>query len=190
MGLVLVEPPATEPVTLEEAKNYLRVDVSEDDELIANLIRAAREYVEVTTGRALVTQVWDLVLDGWPRGNIVRIPRLPLQDVLDITYKDKVAQAYTLPQQSYVVNAAEGYVLLDPTNWVVSALLHSPLSQLIVRFRAGYDDPARIPQPLKLAMLFLIAHWYENREATAEVTRREMPWGVEALLVPYRVHWF
>jgi len=39
-------------VTLEEAKNWLRVDFSDDDALITTLINAAEEYLENTTGTA------------------------------------------------------------------------------------------------------------------------------------------
>lgn len=40
-------------VTLEQAKNYLKVDsdITADDELITSLISAASDYVEKTTGK-------------------------------------------------------------------------------------------------------------------------------------------
>lgn len=40
-------------VTLEQAKNYLKVDedITDDDELISSLINAASDYVERTTGK-------------------------------------------------------------------------------------------------------------------------------------------
>ncbi|WP_304160045.1 head-tail connector protein [Phascolarctobacterium succinatutens] len=40
-------------VTLEQAKNYLKVDedITDDDELISSLISAASDYVERTTGK-------------------------------------------------------------------------------------------------------------------------------------------
>lgn len=37
-------------VTLEEAKNWLRVDFSDDDALITTLINAAEEYLKNATG--------------------------------------------------------------------------------------------------------------------------------------------
>lgn len=40
-------------VTLEQAKNYLKVDedITDDDELISSMINAASDYVERTTGK-------------------------------------------------------------------------------------------------------------------------------------------
>jgi uncharacterized phage protein (predicted DNA packaging) len=40
-------------VTLDKAKNYLRIDadITDDDDLVNNLILAAENYVEQTTGK-------------------------------------------------------------------------------------------------------------------------------------------
>jgi len=49
----LLTPATDEPVSLAEAKAHLRVTHSADDALIGSLIAAARETVELNTGRAL-----------------------------------------------------------------------------------------------------------------------------------------
>jgi hypothetical protein len=48
-----LSPPPTEPLSLVEAKNFLRVEHDADDELIASLIAAARNAVELATRRVL-----------------------------------------------------------------------------------------------------------------------------------------
>ena len=63
---VLVSGPATEPVSLAEAKLHLRVDFSDDDALISAYIIAARQKAESITRRALITQSWNLVMDQFP----------------------------------------------------------------------------------------------------------------------------
>jgi uncharacterized phiE125 gp8 family phage protein len=65
MAAILLDPPASEPLSLAEAKNYLRVEHGADDALIAAMIAAARIQVESLTRRALVTQSWRIVLDRW-----------------------------------------------------------------------------------------------------------------------------
>lgn len=61
MHLVIVTPPAAEPVSVAEA--HARIDASDEDTLIGSLITAARELVETETARRLITQTLDGVLD-------------------------------------------------------------------------------------------------------------------------------
>ena len=66
MTLFRTVAPATEPVTLAEAKAYLRLQHDSEDALLAGLVRAAREEVERSTGAALIDQHWRMTLDAWP----------------------------------------------------------------------------------------------------------------------------
>jgi uncharacterized phiE125 gp8 family phage protein len=67
MGLRQIAAPTVEPISLAEAKLHLRVDFPDDDLLISSLIMAARFDAENKCNRALITQQWELVLDGFPR---------------------------------------------------------------------------------------------------------------------------
>jgi hypothetical protein len=66
-GLTLITPPASEPVTLAEAKAHLRLEIGDDDALVAGLVTAARQHVEDLIAQSLVTQTWQLTLDKFPR---------------------------------------------------------------------------------------------------------------------------
>lgn len=65
MRLNRTSSPATEPITLAEAKLHLRVDF-DDDALITSLAIAAREVIESRLGQSLITQTWELILDYFP----------------------------------------------------------------------------------------------------------------------------
>lgn len=65
MPVQLITPPAAEPVTLVEAKAHLRLDTALDDSYVSSLITMARQYIEEVCWRGLVTQTWELVLDGF-----------------------------------------------------------------------------------------------------------------------------
>lgn len=67
-ALVLEKPAAVEPVSLAQAKNFLKlpVNVTNDDLLVTMLIQAAREYVERCTGRSLINKQYRQSLDSFP----------------------------------------------------------------------------------------------------------------------------
>jgi len=89
MKVSIVTQPTEEPLTLDEAKQHLRVDIEDDDSLILSLIKVAREYAETVTGRKLITQTWKYYLDDWPTDkDYIEIPFPPLQSISSITYTD------------------------------------------------------------------------------------------------------
>ena len=88
MTSYLLAGPAAEPVTLAEAKAFLRVDVTAEDAFITTLITAARLHVEGTTGRALISQTWRVGLDCWPESREVVLPIAPLISISAITVFD------------------------------------------------------------------------------------------------------
>ena len=67
-GLVVTTEPTQEPVTLQEVKEYLRVEDSTDERTIRPLIETARRFAEEHLGLALVsttfTQYYDALNDA------------------------------------------------------------------------------------------------------------------------------
>ncbi|NDC98941.1 MAG: phage gp6-like head-tail connector protein [Betaproteobacteria bacterium] len=61
-----VVPPATEPLSLDEVKEHLRIDSSAEDALLQMYMEAAREICEHHTARALITQTWETTFDRFP----------------------------------------------------------------------------------------------------------------------------
>lgn len=68
MALINVVPPAVEPVSLAELKEFLRVDSGDtsNDAVISSLAIAARSWAEVYTQRRFITQTWQLSMDFFP----------------------------------------------------------------------------------------------------------------------------
>ena len=84
MALVLNTAPAVEPLTLDQAKEHLRVTDGADDAKISRLISAARRHVEGFLGRRLINQTWDLNCFDWPAGDVFHLPYPPLSSVTSI----------------------------------------------------------------------------------------------------------
>lgn len=185
MSLQLVTPPAIEPVTLDEAKAHLKVDVSDDDTLIASLIAAARARAEWHTGRAFITQSWLYARDGWPCAPF-ELPLPPLQSVTSITVTDTADNATVLDASLYRVDTGANpariawkETTLPPTNL-------RNLNALEVAFTAGYGDAAAdVPEAIRAAILAIVADLYLHRGDDAPT-----PDAALMLLAPYRVQQF
>jgi len=88
MITTIVTAPAQLPVSLDEAKDHMRVTVTLDDGYIQGLIIAATSYVEEVLRRKLITQTWKLFMDNWPDGNYFELPYGQLQSVTHIKFTD------------------------------------------------------------------------------------------------------
>ena len=82
MTMQLITAPELEPVTLADARSFLRIDTSADDEILQKLLTTAREMVETRTGLALITQSWQLKIARWPRSGRLALYRFPVQMIL------------------------------------------------------------------------------------------------------------
>lgn len=185
--------PAEEPVSLAEAKKHLRVDTSDDDTLVEGRIQTAREFVEGFTSRALITQTWKRELDDWPCADEIALPRPPLVSVASVMYVDSAGVSSTFAATNYDVDKVSepGRIVLGyGKSWPTATL--RPMSPIAVTYVAGYGAAAAVPQWVKQAMLLLVGHWYENREATitgAGVLSNAVPFAVESLLLMHRFVW-
>ena len=188
MKYIVVAEPTTEPVSLEEVKLFLRLlpdDTSEDD-FISGLITAAREYCENFTARALAIQTIMLYLDSIP--SEVEFPMPPLQSVykIDVIDADKAGHEL-IADTDYMIDSGEiSSIIFTASAQEVAAHLY-PINPVQITCTVGYD--ADIPVGIKQAMLLLVAHWYENREAVAtngEVGER-IALGVRSLCLQYKI---
>ena len=82
MRLKLKTAPASEPISLEEAKLHLKVDGGADNALITALIITTRQLAEKETHRKFITQTWLMVRDKFKE--VIEIPDPPLQSVTSI----------------------------------------------------------------------------------------------------------
>jgi hypothetical protein len=65
-GLIITQGPASEPISLKDAKNYLKVTETDDDALIGVLITAAREEVENFCSRSFAVKSYLQTMDAFP----------------------------------------------------------------------------------------------------------------------------
>lgn len=185
MPAKLITPPTLEPVTLQEAKDHLRVTTTDEDALISELITSARQQAETFLRRALLTQTWALYLDSFP--DQIELPNSPVQSVTSIKYIDVDGVEQTLSTLQYDVHTQNEPALIVPAYGKTWPSIRSQLNAITVEFVAGWQIQQSVPGPIKSALLLIIGHLYENRENASPLNMHQLPYGANALLFPYRI---
>ena len=188
MSSILLTPPAAEPLTLADAKAYLRVAHSDDDAVIAALIAGARSHVEAQTRRALITQTWRLIRDAWPPDGRIAVAPAPLRSVVAARVYDAGGATHAVDTGAFVADksAAPAVLAFAPGTLAGSGRAAAGIE---IDVEVGYGAaPANVPETLRQALLLLVAHWYENRGLIA-IGRSVavLPLPIAALIAPYRV---
>lgn len=215
MATKIKTPPAVEPITLAEAKSYLRITNSNDDSFITALISAVRRRCEEYTQRALITQAWTLWLDrlldrncrntgygDFSINHVTRLdealdlPRSPLQSVTFMNSYAADNSATVFSTSNYFVDTASepGRICLNAgAIWPVQGRRFNCYE---IEFVAGYGSTgASVPDDLKQGMFFLLktlyadkSKFYESDEprSLAGVNDKSLPEIIKGLWNPYR----
>jgi hypothetical protein len=200
--LELVTPPATEPVSRDEAKAHARIEVSADDDLIDAYIAAARQMVEQFTGRALITQTWKLTLDCWPgakaddwwdgaregaismlEGSEIELCKAPFRAITSVnTYDESNNATLWASSNYYAAPQAGGFGRLVKVYGSTWPTLVRDKAAIAIAFTAGYGANASdVPMALRQAVKIMVAWWYENRDV------KDIPQAATNLMRPYMV---
>jgi len=197
LGVSVVEPPTSEPVSLDLAKDQCRETGDAQDGLIATYIMAARKFAEGFTRRTFATQTLDCTFDvctGWP-GRVtegrywrsrIELPVSPVQSVVSVKYLDVDGVERVLAADQYIVKLDETVPYIEPGYNIVWPALRSQSSGITVRVIAGWPEDD-FPEDLRLAVLYLVAHYFDNRLPVVSSGMVEVPLAVEAILSGYRI---
>lgn len=172
-------------MTLAEAKDHLRVDHADEDQLINGLINYAVANIDGPNGIgiAMMPQTWTMVADvfGW----CMTLPIVPAISVDEIRYIDAAGAQQVLASSEYQVDTFSSPARLMPAYGVSWPTTRSVMNAVQVDFTVGYSA---IPADIRAALLLLIGHLYENREAVVIGTiSTPLPFGVDSILERYRV---
>lgn len=192
MSLRQTVAPTAEPIELQDAKDFARIDNLEDDDMVNDLLVAARDVAETITRRALVTQTWVLQLDGFPSSlyyrehwrrrisetpgapwfdcspylnlqrNQIVLPLPPVQSVSSITYLDEAGNSQTLSPSNYIVDTAS-----EPARIMPAFNLSWPSTRIqpgavTITFVAGYGLAAAVPSAAKTFIKMKLRALYDG----------------------------
>jgi len=185
----LVSAPETPLISTADAKAWLRVTSSAEDGIVAALVAAANDYLDARDGilgRALITQRWRLTMASFPGADHIHLPVPIVRSVVAFNYydTDNVEQAFT--DFTLTIGNDDAIVTLaDGASW---PSVYDRVDAIQIEYDTGYgDDPSDVPQAIRTAALLMIAQWFDNRQSSADKVYSELPFGVRALLMNYRL---
>lgn len=210
MGYLLTYGQVLEPISVPQAKAHLRVDFTDDDAYIADLISAVRWKMERRYRRAILAQTMTLGLDSfsmparqrdiafpvswWPPAgyssplNTIIDLRPPVQSITSVKYYDPSFVLQTLASNTYAVDLLQEPNRLFPVpgkQWPSTAPVPGAVQ---ITHVSGHSDPSLVPENIIQAMYLAISNFYENREETVIGTRLvtlALPDGVDKLMAEY-----
>ena len=152
--------PVNNPFTLDEVKDWLKVDVTDDDLLISGLVTAATELVERQMGEAYMTQTIKAVFRNW----CMELPLANVQSITSVKYYDTQNTLQTWSSSNYFVDTIDKPHKVERLSTVSFPSLYRREYPVEVIYVAGYgDNTNNVPYLKKLPILVKVAEWYDNR---------------------------
>lgn len=143
------------PITIEEVKDYLRIDFTDDDTQVARCMRAGVSYVEHETERDLVVRQWDQPFPEFVTA--MRLDRSPLVQVDSIVYLD--VDGNEQPFTNFVIDDnAYARPVIRPMDWPQTK---AHPRAVVVTYTTGIADPEHA---VKQACLWASVLFYQHRE--------------------------
>jgi len=148
-----------EPVSLQEAREWCRIDVTDNDTTLATLIIAARELCEDYLNLALVARTIHATVQT-PNG-YMRLPYGPVISISNAEDADGIPQEYTLNGLGIKTSSTPS----------------------IIVYVGGYGDAGEpLPAKFKIAILNQVLYMYDNRGDLTTLSP-----AVMQALQPYRL---
>lgn len=174
--VTVVSEPPYEPVSLAEAKAWLRA-TDEEDAIVRSLIKTFRERAENYTHRDFIQRTRRLYLDGWPwhteYGVLITLPNPPCVSVESFKYIDTDGVLQTLATDQYAVHNERTPAIIIPEWQETWPTVRSVPDAIQITYVSGYapgspQDEAgyqdALPEAVKTWMEVNLASLFDNRE--------------------------
>lgn len=176
--------PTTEPITLAEAKEHLRITDTNEDSLIESLIKVAREWAEKYENRVYIAQTITAHYNCF--GSKMKLPLNPVLSIDSITYIDDSGDEQTLDSSNYELDNYSVPAYVYPAYNISYPSVRAVPNTITIIYTAGYNnDPSDltdIPERVKASIKLILSHLYEHREQVSEQSLTEIPFCAKNLL--------
>lgn len=161
--LKLKTAPSTEPLSLTEVIQHLRLTSPDENEqaLLTRLIKSARQHAESYLSRALITQTWTLYLEEFDW--YIYLFKCPVQSITSIKYYDLNNEIQTLDTAYYDPDLYTEPCRVESSYGYIYPLTYDKNNAVQIEFVAGYGTADYVPDEIKTGMLLYITYLYEHR---------------------------
>lgn len=163
----LVTSPTSEPLTLQQVRDHLRIIGTDEDDYLTELIAAARAEFEELTGRQIMEATWEFTLSGFRE--YVALPIAPIQEITAIQYYDtlNIATPLLVPNAYFRMQYGLPYAYFSYPYYEV----YDRHDAIKITAKAGYAEGSRELPAIRRIVLLMIGDWYVNREDGARKHR-------------------
>ena len=177
--------PASEPVSLADMKEHLRVDITDDDDLITAQIVAARRWIEQYCNRSLFTQTLTAYFDRMPLDRIM-LPQSPVASVASFNYVDTSGDSQTITASDYLVDTVSTPCRIEPAYSKSWPSARTQLNAVNVVYVAG---SASISEDIIHALKLMVGTMYLARENDCPMQTYQPSVTIKSLLSAYKLYY-
>ena len=157
MRKILIQP-SNLPITLETAKNFLRVEDDYDNDLITSLIKGATQTAQAFTGLQLTSGTF---LEALVRFDYQIKLLSPVTSITSVKYYDENNTLQTIDSANYRLNTFGKQHYLEFDNTYSFPSTYNRTDAILIEFVAGSTN---IDSDIEAWIKIRVATLYENRE--------------------------
>jgi uncharacterized phiE125 gp8 family phage protein len=163
----LITPPAALALSLEAAKDALKIDTADQDGMVAVWVAGVVAHAEHYTGRAFINQAWRVTLDAFPEA--IELPHPPVAAVTQLRFLDEAAAIQILDPADYVLDSVSEPAYVVPARGKSWPAASGEINAVTVDYTCGYGaTEASVPEGIKL---YLIAKLREQYDPVVKLDR-------------------
>ena len=175
-----------EAISLDEARKHCRILGTDDDDTLRIYIEAARNHVESLMENALVEGTYAFYFNTSKSHYHIYKPIVSITTFEYNIVTNTGAYGGSLSGSDYHMDTEQGLITINDSTMTD---LYAQSNAIKITAVVGQPNIGIIKGDIKLAMLLMIGHWFENREETiVGTTAAQIPTGARDLLAPYKVY--
>jgi len=164
-NLALVTAPTTDPMTVSELKEHLRIVAADgdNDKYLYDIQKSAVEQLQGEAEYQVMEATYNLILSDFP-DSVINLPIVPVSSIESITYYTSATETATLSQNTdfYFVKTDRSAKLYPVDSW---PSVYDRPDSVTIQFKAGVALPENVKTNVLQALRLLVGSYHENRQS-------------------------